>query len=143
MLLSVSAALRRGASSWHFLAALWILIVLSVAASLGMTGDPRYAYAPAAIFALFLLALAFDGAAAPALRRLSAALFCLAMAIWIASYRTGLQSVRDPAWPSWAAEVAAWRSDPARTALRIHPDWAFQREQGIVWQVQVDRSQAR
>jgi hypothetical protein len=132
------AASRRLGATWHFVAALWILIVLSVAASLGMSGDPRYAYAPAAIFALFLLAIVFDDAAATLVRRLSVGLICLATAVWIASYRTGLQSVRDPSWPSWAAQVRAWRADPSRTAVQIHPDWGFQRDAGIVWLVHID-----
>jgi hypothetical protein len=143
IVLMVVAATRLGTTTWHFLAALWIVIVLSVVSSLQMTGGPRYAYAPAGIFLLFLLAVAFDDRAALLIRRLSVGLFGIAIAVWIAWYQTGLDVLHEQAWPAWAEEVRAWRSDPSRTDLQIHPDWDFQREQGITWVVRIDRAPTR
>jgi len=139
VLLMIYAATRRCADYWHFLGAIWVLTVFSVLGSIQMNGGPRYAYAPSCIFALFLLAIAFDEAVAPLFRRLSVVLFAIAMVVWVPYYRSGLDGFRNPAWPSWAEEVRAWRSDPSHSALYIHPDWPSQRKQGLAWVVRIKR----
>ena len=135
--LMVYTAARRGGAYWHFLSVTWMLTLLSVLASLGMNGGPRYAYAPSVIFALFLLAVAFDDAAAVRFRSLAVILFSIAMMTWIPYYRGGLEGFSDPSWPTWEDEVRAWRSDSNRSELQIHPDWEGQRNQGLSWVVRI------
>jgi len=120
LLLTVFLSMRRFARHWEYPLAIGLLTVLSVLASLGMYGGPRYSSAAYVIMMRYLLALHGDGEVPRFARYISLLLLAGSLTYWTVNYRAGLEKYRDPAWPSWESEVQAWRLDKNKK-LQVHP----------------------
>lgn len=123
---------------WTFVAAIWLLTILSIVSSMEMIGGGRYAYSSSLVLVFLLLDLASRKESGVALRAALVVLISVSFLTWGENYRTGLAYFNDPAWPVWSREVQGWRADPARV-VRAHPQWESQTQAGILWSVNLNR----
>jgi len=137
--LTVYALTRKPETYWAPVAAIWVLTIISVLASLNMAGGERYAYASAVIVSIFLIGLTADKDHNRLLRLVAGLLLVRSLAFWSLHYDKGMVDHYDPDWPVWADEVAAWREDPTKE-LRAHPQLEAQRKRGIEWSARIDDS---
>lgn len=113
---------------WLFLAGLWLATISYYAAltlgkhnmlllGLGM----RYAFAPSLLFGACLVGLAAT-TPAPRLKQAATGLVWWLLAVGTVSYH---DNPGFTAGPSWAAQVAAWRANPAHVLEIWPPGWTM------------------
>ncbi len=112
--------------------AFFVLSIVSLVGSLRMMGGYRYMYAPAMVLAFICVAGA-GSQASVATRCVAILMILLALQSWAPGYRAHLAPWVVEGGPLWAAEVGAWRRDPA-TVLRIQPQW-----KEMPWSVRLDK----
>lgn len=113
--------LRRGPRrDWLLLA--WGVSLLSIFASLGMSGGDRYMMFGSILLGLLLMAVALDQDVPRFWRRIAGGLLAAGLLLQAVDWQARVAAFNQPDWTRWSEEVRNWHAGES-DRLRAHPQW--------------------